>query len=94
MSMSFELPSELNIYTASDTAQSMRQWLTDNRNQQITHLTVDGHAVSEVDAAGLQLLVSLHNSCLSHAMHWQLSQSSNTLSAACARMGIPTGTPA
>lgn len=94
MTACFQLPAELNIYTAAETAQAMLTWFTDNRNQHVTALTVDGHAVAEVDAAGLQLLASLHNSCTSLALHWQLEQASHTLATACTRLGIPTGTPA
>ena len=94
MSACFELPAELNIYTAAETAQAMTQWFTDNRDQQTAALTVDGQAVAEVDAAGLQLIAALHNTCKSHAVQWQLTQPSNTLGAACARLGIPMGSPA
>ena len=94
MTSHFELPSELNIYTAAETAQAMLTWFNNSRNQHVTHLTLNGNAVAEVDAAGLQLLASLHNSCASNALHWQLEQASHTLSAACERLGIPTGTPA
>ncbi len=94
MSTPFELPAELNIYTAADTAQSLLRWFTENQNQQNNQLNVTGHAVAEVDAAGLQLLISLHNSCITHALQWQLTQASHTLDAACTRLGIPTGTTA
>ena len=94
MSAPFELPVELNIYTAAETAQSLLRWFSENRNQPNTPLSVDGHAVAEVDAAGLQLLLSLHNSCTTHALQWQLTQASQTLGAACTRLGIPTGTSA
>jgi ABC-type transporter Mla MlaB component len=94
MSATFELPTELNIYTAADTAQLLLHWFTENHTQQVTQLQLDGHAVAEVDAAGLQLLVSLHNSCTTHALQWSLTQASQTLAAACSRLGIPTGTSA
>lgn len=90
----YQLPAELNIYTAAETAQSMLSWFNECRNQQLALLKVDGHGVAEVDAAGLQLLASLHNSCTSLALHWQLEQPSQTLAAACARLGMPTGTSA
>ena len=94
MTASFELPAELNIYTAAETAQAMLTWFNDSRNQHVTHLTLNGQSVAEVDAAGLQLIASLHNSCVSQALSWQLEQASHTLGAACERLGIPTGTPA
>ncbi len=94
MTASFQLPAELNIYTAAETGQALLTWFTDHKNQHVTSLTLDGHAVAEVDAAGLQLLASLHNSCQTHALQWQLNHASHTLATACARLGIPTGTPA
>jgi anti-anti-sigma regulatory factor len=94
MTACFELPAELNIYTAAETAQAMTLWFAENRNQQTELLTLDGHAVAEVDAAGLQLLAALHNTCKSHALQWQLTQASQTLGAACTRLGIPVGTSA
>jgi ABC-type transporter Mla MlaB component len=94
MSAPFELPAELNIYTATETAQALLRWFQYAQTQQMSMLPVNGQSVAEVDAAGLQLLLSLHNSCNNHALAWQLQQPSAVLAAACIRLGIPTGTPA
>jgi ABC-type transporter Mla MlaB component len=94
MSAPFELPAELNIYTAAETTQALLRWLQFAQSQQINLLQIDGRSVAEVDAAGLQILLSLHNTCSNHALAWQLHQPSQTLAAACTRLGIPTGTPA
>jgi len=61
MSDRFELPAELNIYSALETRDAMLAWVAEQTKQAKDTLEVSAGAVTEVDGAGLQLLASLAN---------------------------------
>jgi len=60
MSHTRELPSELTIYTAAEVHAQLMTWLTSDAEP--GNWPVLAHGVSQVDAAGLQLIVSLNRS--------------------------------
>ena len=86
------LPHELTIYTAAETRDAWLTWLSsDNaRAEGAAVCEVDGEHVDEVDAAGVQLLVSLCNSLSRQHRQLQLCQPSDVLCKACASLGVAT----
>jgi anti-anti-sigma regulatory factor len=87
------LPSELTIYTASETRQAWLAWLAaeqagpDDPALDQKLYPIDAAAVDQVDAAGVQLLVALATS-LSQQRRWlQLLAPSAPLQQACAALG-------
>jgi ABC-type transporter Mla MlaB component len=87
MSDACTLPSELTIYTVGELAPQWRAWLSADAGDTQGRLCVHAQAVSEVDAAGVQLLLSLANTLQAQARHLQLLQPSASLSAACQALG-------
>ncbi len=61
MSDRFELPAELNIYSALQTRDALLAWVAEQTKQAKDTLEVSAREVTEVDGAGLQLLASLGN---------------------------------
>ena len=80
------LPAELTIYTASDLH---RQWLSGLPTLEAP-LTVDASAVTDIDAAGLQLLLSLRRHALLQGQTLQLERPSAALRAAAQALGVQT----
>lgn len=75
MATSLSLPAELAIYTANE----VRAQLLDMAQAaplSETHLHVDASAVSEIDGAGLQLLISLDKSLRSRGQRLVLASPS------------------
>jgi ABC-type transporter Mla MlaB component len=87
MSDACTLPSELTVYTVSELAPQCRAWLIADADDPATSLRVHAQAVSEVDAAGVQLLLSLANTLQANDRQLKLLQPSATLSAACQALG-------
>ena len=83
------LPQELTIYTISETYPMCLSWLDAHAHsiEDDPCLQVAAHAVMEVDAAGVQLLMSLSNSLLARQRQLQLLNPSENLSAACLALG-------
>jgi anti-anti-sigma regulatory factor len=86
------LPVEITIYVA---AELRTAWLaclasldaaTDDGAD--ADLPADGQAVEEVDAAGLQCLLSLSNSLLARGRRLQVHQPSEALALGCRRLGL------
>ena len=77
------LPRELTIYTVGELRPLWLDWLHDSANH-----CVDGAAVDEVDAAGVQLLLSLQHALQAADRPLQLLQPSTALAAACAALGL------
>jgi anti-anti-sigma regulatory factor len=80
----YALPEELTIYTLGELSPQCLQWLDADTE---ACLSVDAQAVSEVDAAGVQLLLSLANALAAQARELLLVAPSTTLVAACAALG-------
>lgn len=84
MSDRFELPAELNIYSALEIRDAMLAWVAEQTKQAKDTLEISAGAVTEVDGAGLQLLASLSN--LDQRM--LLIEPSSVLLDACRLMGL------
>ncbi len=84
MSEPFELPAELNIYSALETRDAMLAWVTEHVSKGQEMLYVSAKNVEEVDGSGLQLLAAFAN--MEHA--WHLVNPSDALVDACRTMGL------
>lgn len=82
----FQLPAELTIYAAESCHADLLAWVQDIEQQggADAPLAVDGSQVAQIDAAGLQLLLSLKAS--GHA--WELREPSAALTQACSDFGL------
>jgi anti-anti-sigma regulatory factor len=94
MSNLISLPAELTIYTVSELHP---RWLARlgeaDRNDAAQslcddHCRVDAAAVEDVDAAGVQLLLSLSNALARRERALQLVNPSPPLTRACAALGV------
>ena len=83
MSDPFELPGELNVYTAMETREALLSWVQERVQGGSAHLELSASGVQEIDGAGLQLLASLSKL----ETPWRLVGSSEAFSAACALLG-------
>ncbi|CAN5227518.1 hypothetical protein BH11PSE9_BH11PSE9_21610 [soil metagenome] len=84
----FSLPGELTIYTVTETHQ---QWLEHWPSLPLEDsLQVGAAAVEQIDAAGLQLLVSLRRSLAQREQRLELLQPSAALTRACLAFGCHT----
>jgi anti-anti-sigma regulatory factor len=83
------LPDELTIFTASEWLPQCQAWLQAPAGEAevCEVLAVDAQAVVEIDAAGLQLLVSLNNSLENAGRRLDLLSPSPVLSDACRALG-------
>ena len=79
----FELPSELNIYSALETRDALLAWVAENASKGDT-LEVSAAAVEEVDGAGLQILAALANM----DQPWHLRDASDAFINACQTIGL------
>jgi ABC-type transporter Mla MlaB component len=84
MTTPFELPTELNIYSALETRDALLAWVTEQNAQSSSLLEVSAQHVSEVDGSGLQLLAALSNMDL----NWRLLAPSAAFSEACRTLGL------
>ena len=80
----FELPVELNIYSAMETRDALHTWAAEQATQGKDHLDVSARDVAEVDGAGLQLLAALSHS----EPPWRLVEASPAFSDACRILGL------
>lgn len=79
------LPAELTICSAAQTRES---WLGMLASDAEGPLRVQGGDVDDIDAAGLQLLVSLRRTLAARQRALHLLEPSEVLRAACARAGL------
>ncbi|MEY4737409.1 MAG: hypothetical protein RL302_1728 [Pseudomonadota bacterium] len=84
MSEPFELPVELNIYSALETRDALLAWVTEHASKGQDTLLVSAKNVEEIDGSGLQLLAALTN--MEHT--WHLVDPSDALVDACRTMGL------
>lgn len=94
MPTAFALPTELTIYTVGELRP---QWLArlvdteagpDATPEAADTCCVDGAAVADIDAAGVQLLLSLQRSLGARQQQLFILNPSRTLGAACAALGV------
>lgn len=84
MSEPFELPAELNIYSALETRDTLLAWVTEQTTKGRDSLEISAKHVAEIDGAGLQLLAALSNM----EQSWRLVDASDVFSEACQTMGL------
>jgi len=89
------LPAELTIYTVGELYPHCLEWLSRagsfvSGQAPEEQLRVDAAAVAEVDAAGVQLLLSLANALRPHAQSLVLDHPSPALARACSALGAST----
>ncbi len=93
MSLARTLPSEMTIYTVGELHRQCLEWLNAPSEAAASAspcedtLVVEAGAVAEVDAAGVQLLLSLDRSLQGEHLSLLLHEPSPALSAACLAMG-------
>lgn len=87
MATDYALPAELTIYTISEVHAQCLNWVRQDPAEHI-RLRVNAGDVTEVDAAGVQLLVSLSRTLQADHRELQLLSPSATLSEACAALGV------
>lgn len=81
------LPAEITIYVVSDLRTAWLAWM-DALPEDEAEVAVDGQAVDEVDAAGLQALLALSHSLQARQQRLRLHPASATLRTACGRLGL------
>jgi anti-anti-sigma regulatory factor len=80
----FELPAELNIYSALETRDALLTWVAEQGAKGRDHLDISARDVVEVDGSGLQLLAAL-----SHGeTPWYLVEASAPFAEACRTLGL------
>jgi hypothetical protein len=84
MSEPFELPAELNIYSALESRDALLAWVAERTSKSGDALEISAAAVTEVDGSGLQLLAALSN--MEHS--WHLVHSSDAFTEACRTLGF------
>jgi anti-anti-sigma regulatory factor len=84
------LPEELTIFTVGEWLAQCQAWHRDQTAQagQAHVMCVDAQAVKEIDAAGLQLLLSLAHACEKSGAQFKLTTPSPVLTAACQSLGM------
>ncbi len=80
----FELPAELNIYSALETRDALLAWLAEQTAKGRDFLEVSARDVAEVDGSGLQLLAALSNG----DTPWRLVEASTAFADACRTIGL------
>ncbi len=81
----FQLPSELNIYTAVQTRDALAAWLAERQTKAVHDVVrLSAKDVNEVDGAGLQIVAALSHSVES----WCLVDASSPFLAACHALGL------
>jgi ABC-type transporter Mla MlaB component len=80
----FELPTELNIYSALETRDALLAWVAEQATKGRDFLEVSARDVAEVDGSGLQLLAALANG----EQPWHLVEASQPFIDACRTLGL------
>jgi anti-anti-sigma regulatory factor len=91
MSTAKTLPAEISIYCVSELRSQWLVWLDEANHE--GPCEVDASQVAEVDAAGIQLLLSLAAALLRRDASLQLLQPSAALRAACEALGLQSLLP-
>jgi anti-anti-sigma regulatory factor len=85
------LPAEVTIYTVGELKGQCLAWLVESAADSdggSDHWPLDASAVDQVDAAGVQLLVSLSHSLQQQGQPLHLLQPGTVLVDACAALGL------
>jgi len=82
--MRIDLPSELTIAHAAETAQDWRALLAGRPDQ----LVIKGDSVQRIDTAGVQLLLALNQASRQLGVSWRWDSVSDALHRACVRAGL------
>ncbi len=80
----FELPSDLNIYSALESRDALLAWVTEQMTKAKGYLEISARDVVEVDGSGLQLLAALSNM----EQTWHLVEASEPFIEACRTLGF------
>lgn len=97
MSATYALPPEMTIYAAADLRTTFQAWVQKSSKARKgkraqaaldSPLVVDASAVTEIDSAGLQLLIALSRSVAASSRRLELDQPSQALQTACATLGL------
>ena len=91
MSTSHTLPEELSIYTVGELRGQCLAWIGEapvEGDAASGHWPLDASRVDQVDAAGVQLLVSLSHTLSRQEQSLHLLQPSGPLTEACAALGL------
>lgn len=84
------LPAELTIYTVGELRPQWLAWLAGLGNTDaLVEAPVDGAAVDQIDAAGVQLLMALSRSLRAVDRPLHLVNASPLLATACEALGLP-----
>lgn len=89
MTHPLSLPAELTIYTVGELRPQWLTWLSELGADDATEAPVDGSAVDQIDAAGVQLLVALSRSLSAAQRSLQFLNPSPVLANACVALGLP-----
>ena len=90
MTFPLSLPAELTIYTVGELRPQWLAWLAGlGATEAPVEATVDGSAVDQIDAAGVQLLVALSRSLTAAQRSLQFVNASEVLMGACEALGLP-----
>jgi len=84
MTTHFELPVELNIYSAIETRDALLAWSSEQASQGVAYPEVSARDVAEVDGSGLQLMAALGNT----GHRWRLVEASTVVMEACCTLGF------
>jgi len=84
MAERFELPAELNIYSALEIRDNLLAWAAEGATKGSDYLEISARDVAEVDASGLQLLAALSNG----EQPWRLVEASTVFVEACRTIGL------
>lgn len=92
MSSTLLLPAELTIYSVAELLPAWRAWVDETRAGAGTASPedgcVDGSAVAEIDAAGVQLLLSLSKALTQERRTLHVVNPSRPLARACEALGL------
>ncbi|MBX9715813.1 MAG: STAS domain-containing protein [Burkholderiaceae bacterium] len=90
MTHTLTLPAELTIYTVGELRPQWLAWLARcAATDAPADAPVDGSAVDQIDAAGVQLLIALSRSLASAQRALQFRSVSPVLADACSALGLP-----
>ncbi|MDL2336757.1 MAG: STAS domain-containing protein [Pseudomonadota bacterium] len=90
MTHTLSLPAELTIYTVGELRPQWLTWLAGFADDDApADAAVDGSAVDQIDAAGVQLLVALSRSLMVAQRSLQFLGPSPVLAEACSALGLP-----
>ncbi len=90
MTSTLSLPVELTIYTAGELRPQWLAWLAGlGATDTPVEATVDGAAVDQIDAAGVQMLIALSRSLSAAQRSLRFVNPSEVLIGACEALGLP-----